>query len=550
MTVTPLSLTFTPSNWSEPQTVTLTAIDDAIDNPANERTVTLSHKVSGGHYGNTENFDLKVTVTDDDDAPESSIALQRAQSAFLPRIGRTLSQQNVDAVTDRLKANRNPGFAGRFAGHALPKLAKTPPVQAAATDPGIESDHLEEIERFMTGTERTTKSVQMSGEEIVSGTSFALTSEDKKGASFALWGRGAYSAFKSREGGLNLDAEITSYMLGADWEQEGRLLGLMLSRNLGKGDYGFAGDKGRIETDLTALIPYLGWEFAARISGWISLGFGQGETTFSPIHSQSLTADTDWQMAGGGSTGVLGSVPFLGGAQLSWKADALWTRTASSLNSSRSDGTRLRLGIESRWTHNLAYGAQLSPRFELGQRYDGGDAETGYGLEIGGGVDWLDPVRGLEIGVEGRTLALHQDESLKSWGLAFSFAYDPRPQTKRGFRAQLSHDFGGAASGGVVALLNPDLFPEIRENANEGIWEAELTYGLRIQTNRRQDMVGSPYTRLKGGTSGFNQLRLGYRIEPDALNAIKMTLDLWAEPQIEANDADGGTAGLELQHQW
>ena len=63
------SLTFTAATWDDPQTVTVTAVDDAIDNTDDKRAATLAHAVSGGGYGAAENFDVDVTVTDDDAAP-------------------------------------------------------------------------------------------------------------------------------------------------------------------------------------------------------------------------------------------------------------------------------------------------------------------------------------------------------------------------------------------------------------------------------------------------------------------------------------------------
>ncbi|MYJ09665.1 MAG: hypothetical protein F4086_05070 [Gemmatimonadetes bacterium] len=76
VTVTPLSsapdaataggvVTFTPSNWRDAQTVTVTGVNDDIDN-AEDRTATISHTVSGGGYDALPTADVPVTVTDDD----------------------------------------------------------------------------------------------------------------------------------------------------------------------------------------------------------------------------------------------------------------------------------------------------------------------------------------------------------------------------------------------------------------------------------------------------------------------------------------------------
>ena len=64
VTVSPLVLTFTPSNWSTAQTVTLNAVQDP---DTIDETVTLTHTTSGGGYdGVGADFTAMATVTDDD----------------------------------------------------------------------------------------------------------------------------------------------------------------------------------------------------------------------------------------------------------------------------------------------------------------------------------------------------------------------------------------------------------------------------------------------------------------------------------------------------
>jgi uncharacterized protein (TIGR02145 family) len=56
------SLTFTSSNWSSAQTVTITGVDDVdLDN----ETVTISHAISGGGYDSVTMTNFTATMTDD-----------------------------------------------------------------------------------------------------------------------------------------------------------------------------------------------------------------------------------------------------------------------------------------------------------------------------------------------------------------------------------------------------------------------------------------------------------------------------------------------------
>ena len=70
VTAAPASLTFTTSNWSTPQTVTVSAVQDA--DGVNE-SATVTHTVSGADYTPETASDVSVTV-DDDETPDVTIA--------------------------------------------------------------------------------------------------------------------------------------------------------------------------------------------------------------------------------------------------------------------------------------------------------------------------------------------------------------------------------------------------------------------------------------------------------------------------------------------
>ncbi|MCY3537522.1 MAG: hypothetical protein F4Z73_10465 [Synechococcus sp. SB0668_bin_13] len=120
------------------------------------------------------------------------------------------------------------------------------------------------------------------------------------------------------------------------------------------------------------------------------------------------------------------------------------------LQSSEGSVSRLHLGLAATRPIPLSNGASLTPSLKLGMRQDGGDAETGFGLEVGAGIRWHDPGRGISAELHGRTLLAHGEEEC----LALSFSWQPHP-SHRGPSLSLSHSMGAVTAGGMAALLLP-----------------------------------------------------------------------------------------------
>ena len=92
-------------------------------------------------------------------------------------------------------------------------------------------------------------------------------------------------------------------------------------------------------------------------------------------------------------------------------------------------------------------GGVLRPRVEGGLRYDGGDAETGRGFEVGGGLGWA---RGaLTLDVNGRMLVAHADESYEEWGYGGSLVFEPGDDNL-GLQMRV-----GAAAGAMADVAHP-----------------------------------------------------------------------------------------------
>ena len=184
---------------------------------------------------------------------------------------------------------------------------------------------------------------------------------------------------------------------------------------------------------------------------------------------------------------------------LGWrlKGDARLTRTASeatkdakggNLAAASADVWLVRTGIEGSRRFapgGAAAGLVLTPSFELGVRLDGGDAETGLGVDLGGGLAFAGAEAGIALDLKARGLVAHQAAGFREWGER-SLAWDPRAVDRPGARADAAPVLGrlasrrhGRAAGprdaaGLAANENGDT------TASTGRLEAELGYGIAM----------------------------------------------------------------------
>ncbi|MYK77806.1 MAG: hypothetical protein F4016_12810, partial [Acidimicrobiaceae bacterium] len=120
------TLTFTTSNWNTAQTVTVTGVDDAVDNQGDKRTVSISHaaRSTDTNYTIADAGSVTVTVTDDEDIPT---ALTLTLDAGTGTTGSLLRlAENVGTKTVRVTATLD--------GPATFAEPKTVPIAVGAVD--------------------------------------------------------------------------------------------------------------------------------------------------------------------------------------------------------------------------------------------------------------------------------------------------------------------------------------------------------------------------------------------------------------------------------
>ena len=319
--------------------------------------------------------------------------------------------------------------------------------------------------------------------ELLLASSFHMASAHGEGKDttgrWSLWGRGARSSFSGTDGALALDGDVVTGVVGADYESGKVLAGVALAWSEGEGSYRTSDAKGKLESTLASAHPYLRYTVSERFSVWGVLGLGLGELTLDTERSERMEADLSMGMA---AAGVRGELISWAGFDLAWKSDALIVRTesdaAEGLVAADAETRRLRLALEGSSEIRLGDGV-LRPSVEIGLRYDGGDAETGNGMEIGGALRYAG-AGGLTMEVRARGLVAHEERDYEEWGVSASVSLTPGAG-ERGLSMRVGSSWG-AASSGVGRLLSQRTAAGLARagafKPGAASFDAEVGYGL------------------------------------------------------------------------
>ena len=543
------------------KTVRVRVLDDAHD----EGTETMTLRLSNPQGARIADGEAVGTIENSDPA----------QKAWIARFGRTVADQVIEAVDARIQAPRTAGSELTLGGQPVPLDAPAGAAEAeelaAARNLAAWLGNAEDDE------ERRRLELEMEGRsqrDLLLGTSFSLTGGGDKGnGHYALWGRGAVSRFDGREGTLTLDGEVATAFLGADWSRERTTVGLILGHSIGDGGYASEAGSGTVSSTLTGLYPWVRHALSERVSVWGVAGYGEGTLTMTPANENgaataAFRTDLDLMMGAVGLRGTLLEAPETGGVELAVTTDAMGVRTRSAavrrangnLAGATAEVTRLRLGLEGSRPFRFEGGAALTPGLEVGVRQDGGDAETGFGVEAGGGIAWTDPLRGLSVDLRARGLVSHDAKGFREAGISGALAWDGRPGSARGPSLTLSQSVGGPADGGVDGLFQGNTLPGLAANddaAEDGPlaahrFEATFGYGLPAWGDR---FTVTPEAGF-GLSDAGRDYRLGWRLTRESragdLGSLELRLDATRREPANGNGAGAPehTVGFELKATW
>ena len=185
----------------------------------------------------------------------------------------------------------------------------------------------------------------------------------------------------------------------------------------------------------------------------------------------------------------------------------------------------------------------------MGLRRDGGDAETGFGLDLGGGIVLSHPERGLQAELRGRGLLSHAAEGFRDRGFSVSLSWQQRPDSDLGAAVSLSQTMGGSSSGGADALLSRATLEGLAANddgssddLNNQRLELQLSYGLPAFGDR---FTLTPELGLGFYDSG-RDYRLGWSLtQPDGGESFAFSFDVTRRES--ANNGDAPEHGVELK---
>ena len=515
------TLKFEPGVTSH--TIRVAILDDAATEPTETFTVELSDPVRATLADGTG----VGTITDDVEH-----RVERAIRTGLPEIGRAIAFSAVTCRIDRkMSDTRTWDNAGRRAGGGFPPAA-TFGGHAAFGGPGTTfGGSAGAFGDSSFPTDASTTPGQQLGN-----LSFLMASQETAeggGGRVAAWGCGDYRRL-SGAGGLGAgswNGEVYSLHVGVDVRLGSNVLaGVSVSRSRGMIDYegglGSGTDGGEHDLRLVGVHPFLGWSVTPGLQLWGTVGHAWGELRIV----DELGGLTGAATLNSGALGLNGRLLTRGATTLSLRGEgalAQLTADSATFEVATIDMWRFRLTTE--LSHELLFssGTSLTPWAELGVRHDGGDGQTGAGLEMGGGLRYRVPQVGLTAEGYGRWLAVHEG-TLQEWGVGAMVTIDPG-MDRRGLSARVTPSWGETASG-VQRLWQQGAAGPAYGTSRAQV-DAQLGYGVPVFGGRS---VLTPFGAMSLAGDEARRYRLGGSLATSRWTTLSLEIERWERALTDA----------------
>lgn len=285
---------------------------------------------------------------------------------------------------------------------------------------------------------------------------------------------------------VDWDGQVTSVQMGADvLLRRNLLVGLAIVRSSGSFDYRVGSGATKVGGDhelrLNGIHPYVVWSPSSRLTLWGTVGHAWGELSIEDdlgggLRSRGTTL-------GSGALGVHARLFSRGATTATVKGEAGIaqfgvTDPGVEFGPAALDLSRLKFAAEAAREYKFPDGDTFAHWGELGVRHDGGEGETGTGLELGGGMRYRNAAMGWTVETHGRRLMTRGDMLPREWGLGAAFRVDPGP-IGLGPSVSLGQSWGQTGSG-IDRLWEQDT-PEHASDARLGRrTELRLGYGFSV----------------------------------------------------------------------
>ena len=460
-----------------------------------------------------------ITITDDDEFLEYSDFMP---DAWFTRFGRTTADQVLKAIEGRLGASRTPGLelnsvspqresredsssGSRWSMPGFNGTGFRSPeylgwrYQSRSQQSGLSSPfpfiqgHAPSTVRADDGSSRPTSIA-----DVLDGASFTFNlGPGKRDRLAAVWGHGAATRFEAQQDGTSFDGEVITGLAGVDWTMKRGIAGVLVADSRGVGNFSSSRLGGDLESTMMSIFPWISFALSDSINLTSVAGHGFGDLELTTEETLPISTDATLTMFALDLRGVLISPTALRGFELATSTDALLVKTrlqhaensAGILRASTSSVTRLRHALEGRWRGIEVGGGRLEPALEIAVRHDDGDAEQGYGADVGGGVNWIDTEHGIEAQFRIRGLLTHEDDEYVEHGISFSVVWEPGAVSKLGPRFTVAQDPGRLAF---------DRLERVPGKGTTGVWGMNEAFGNLVDMRRRETRLGYGFNLLQG----------------------------------------------------
>ncbi len=364
----------------------------------------------------------------------ASSTFAETNEVILPEVMRAITNSATAAITDRIGQ-----AAGRAAG------------PAGGSGASFSLAGHDNIASLLAGRGEEMTADDFDAKKLLAGAQFAIPLKGVGGdggvvpGSAVFWASGEYSALDGEDDAVDWDGDLLGFQVGVDAKvRQNLLLGLSISRLASDLEYETPVAGGDYEIDMTSVHPYLAWR-AGALDLWASVGLGEGDLRIKPAVGVAQSADLNMTSLNGG---LSGSVWQQSAADMRFKGELgvseLKTDAAGNMDDTSVTTTRIRVALEASLPRRLASGASLAPSMQVGLRHDGGDGNTGGGVEVGGVLRYHNPATNFTAEGRVRALLAHSAEQ-EEWGLQGTVILGAGADGQ-GLSLNLTPSYGDAAS--------------------------------------------------------------------------------------------------------